>query len=196
MDQNDQQRVYVVISQEDLDRICEKAAEVGSKTAVNKLKEEEKINSKRRHDRRLHNTDILLRNYRMFKLSVEEAVYSTKQLEEENAQGILQLMSDRSDPEITIDAIRESKIKTATIVAHIDKMLHIYRIFCDESQDDLDRRRYETLVDKYITNPALTVQEIADKQSTSKELVYKDLKIAKERMAALIFGIDGMNVHI
>lgn len=190
-----QSAVYVVILKEDLERICEKAAEVGSRTAVDKLKEEEKAEGKRRHDRRLHNTELLLRNYHMFKLSVADSVYTVKQLEEENANGILQLMSDRADADITIESIKQSKLKTAAIVAHIDKMLEIYQIYCERSSDELDQRRYETLMDRYIATPALTAPEIAEKQCVSKESVYSDLKIAKERMAALIFGIDGMNVR-
>lgn len=191
----DHRPVYVVISKEDLDRICEKAVEVGTRTAVDKLKEEEKAAGMRRHDKRLHNTELLLRNYHMFKLSIEDSVYTIQQLEEENANGILQLMGDCKDPDITIESIRASKLKTAAIVAHIDKMLEVYKIYCERSYDDLDRRRYEVLIDRFISNPSLTVPEIAEKQCVSKESIYGDLKIAKERMAALIFGIDGMNTQ-
>ena len=41
----------------------------------------------------------------------------------------------------------------------------------------------------------MTVKEIAKKWNMSKENVYSDLKIATERLSALIFGVDGLNLH-
>lgn len=190
------QKTYISITKEDLQALCDRAADTAARVAIEKFLEKNQKDKEHRHDRRLHNTDMLLRNYHMFKLSIEDAVYTVKQLEEENAGGILSLMDDRDDTDITIESIKKSKIKTAAIVAHIDKMLDVYKIYCEQSSDELDQRRYEVLYDRYIADPPCTVTEIAEKQVMSKESVYIDLKIAKERMAALIFGIDGMNIQL
>lgn len=46
-----------------------------------------------------------------------------------------------------------------------------------------------------MAEPVLSVKEIAEKQNMSKENVYSDLKVAEERLTALIFGVDGLKVH-
>ena len=43
------------------------AAEAGAKAAMKKLEEERRKDMEERVDRRLHNTRLLLKNYRLFK---------------------------------------------------------------------------------------------------------------------------------
>lgn len=189
-------KVLVTLTQRDLDSICQKAAETGAKVALKKMEEERKISQKRIRDRRYHNTEMLLRNYNMFKLSVKNSVFTIRQMEKEaSANEILNLMMDSNKDEITINAIRDSKEKTAIIVKHIDTMLELYQVYCERSADKMDNRRYEILMDRFIRNPTLSVTEIATKNCISKETVYSDLKIAKERVSALIFGIEGLSRH-
>ena len=56
-------------------------------------------------------------------------------------------------------------------------------------------RRYEVIWDMYMATDTLSVKEIAEKQHISKDTVYSDLRVAVERLTALIFGVDGLNVH-
>ena len=75
-------------------------------------------------------------------------------------------------------------------------MLGLYKIYCEKSVNPkIDQRRYEVIWDMYLANQLLTAEEIANKQHISKESVYSDIKIAIERLAALIFGVDGLNVQ-
>lgn len=195
-EQKDSRPLYVVIQKEDLERICERAAQVGAKTAIDKVDSERNAEKLRVMDKRLHNTDMLLRNYQMFKLNLKESISSISEAQDDyDVQEILSLMDSRTSGDITVESIAKSKAKTAVIIDHIDTMLEIYKAFCDKSDDDLDYRRYSILMDRYINDPSLTITEIAKKYNVSKESVYGDLKIAKERMAALIFGIDGMNIR-
>ena len=41
----------------------------------------------------------------------------------------------------------------------------------------------------------LSAKEIAEKQHMSKDNVYADLRVATERLTALIFGVDGLKVR-
>ena len=187
---------YYVMSEDQIRDIVRVAGEAGGKVALQKLEIESKAMRKRMHDRRFHNSELLLRNYNMFKLSVVNAVYSIKQIEEEqSANEILSLMMDRDDDEFLLQSVKESKAKTIMILKHIDTMLDIYQLHCQRSADELDVRRYDVLMDRYINEPALSVKEIAEKYFISKESVYSDLKIAKERLSALIFGIDGVSMQ-
>lgn len=88
------------------------------------------------------------------------------------------------------------RTRTAIIVSHIETMFGLYDAYCEKSPNqDIDRRRYEVVWDKYMAEPVLTVKEIAAKHNMSKENVYSDLRVAEERLTALIFGVDGLKVR-
>lgn len=177
---------YYVMDEEQIKKICE----TSSKAAIASYKAEMKKDRKHYYDRRRHNTDLLLRNYKMFRLSMENAICSLQALEEDmETEGILNLMMEDDS---ALQSIRNSKGKTIALVKHIDRMTEIYRIFCERSTDPLDIRRYNMLYDRYLAEENLTVSEIAEKYIVSKESVYGDLRIAKERLSALLFGADAL----
>lgn len=177
---------YYVMDEEQIKLICE----TSSKAAIDKYKAEMKKDRRRYYDRRRHNTDLLLRNYKMFQLSMENAICSLQALEEDmETEGILSLMMEDDS---ALQSIRNSRGKTIALVKHIDRMTEIYKIFCERSADPLDLRRYNMLHDRYLAEDVLTVSEIADKYFVSNETVYSDLRIAKERLSALLFGADSL----
>ena len=115
---------------------------------------------------------------------------------EESALDILESMMTMYDNEVIIESIKRSATRTAVIVSHIETMFGLYEAYCDKSQNrDIDMRRYEVIWDMYMAADTLSVKEIAEKQHISKDTVYSDLRIAIERLTALIFGVDGLNVH-
>lgn len=184
-----------IVGKEEMEKLMAHAGEAGANAAMKKVEDERKASKNRIKDRRLRNTELLLRNYNMFKLSVENSVYTVRQTEEEqSANDILNIMMDREGGEQVVESIKKSYVKTIIILKHIDTMLELYHIYCERSCDELDQRRYEILIDRFITNPALSVKDIASKHNISKESVYSDLKVAKERVSALIFGIDGVTM--
>lgn len=70
------------------------------------------------------------------------------------------------------------------------------KAYCEKSSNKvIDRRRYDVIWEKYMAEPTLSVKEIATKHTMSKENVYSDLRVAEERMTALIFGVDGLKVR-
>lgn len=185
---------FIILSKEELNAMQQEAARIGAKTALEKFEEEKKKLNSRAADRRLHNTKLLLRNYRMLKDNSENSIYGRSQMKE-SAADILCSMMNMYDDEVIVDAIKRSATRTAIIVSHIDTMLGLYKVYCDKSSNDLDRRRYEVIYDMYMAEETLSVKEIAKKQNMSRESVYTDLKIAIERLSALIFGVDGLSAQ-
>lgn len=59
---------------------------------------------------------------------------------------------------------------------------------------DRDKRRYKIIKDLYISKKPMKIDEISKKYSVSKVTVYEDIKIAKERLSSLFFGIDGLRI--
>lgn len=175
--------------------IYEKAAAIGAREALKEFKKEREKEFGKRADRRLRNTKLLLRNYHMLKEHAENSVFGRTQMEE-SALDILESMMSLYDNEIIIESIKRSATRTAIIVSHIETMLGLYAVYCEKSLNrDIDMRRYEVLWDRYISENILSVKKIAEKQNISTRNVYEDIKMATERLAALIFGVDGLNVH-
>lgn len=190
----EQKSVMLSLSREELAAIAKEAAEIGARTALETMEQEKKKMHSKAADRRLHNTKLLLRNYRMLKDNSENSIFGRSQMEE-SAADILCSMMNLYDDEVIVDAIKRSATRTAIMVSHIDTMMEIYQAYCEKSSNTLDIRRYEVVYDMYIAEECLTVKEIAKKKSMSKENVYSDLKIATERLSALIFGVDGLSVR-
>ena len=185
---------YVVLSKDEIVTMQKEAAEIGARAAMEKLEQERKSMYRKAADRRLHNTKLLLRNYRMLRENADNSIYGRSQMKE-SAADILSSMMNLYDDEVIVDAIKRSATRTAIIVTHVNTMLDLYEAYCEKSGNEPDNRRYETINDMYIVDQPLTVKEIAKKQHVSEETVYKDLKIATERLSALIFGVDGLRLH-
>lgn len=188
-------KTLILLSEMQMRAIYEKAASIGAKEALKVFEEERKKECKSRADRRLRNTKLLLRNYHMLKDHAEKSVFGRTQMEE-SALDILESMMSIYDSEVIIESIKRSATRTAVIVSHIETMLGLYEAYCDKSQSrEIDRRRYETLWDMYMAARTMSPKEIAEKQHVSRDTVYADLRMATEKLTALIFGVDGLNVR-
>lgn len=190
-----QQPRLVVLTDEELKRIYERSAVIGAQEALKRFEQERKNEIGQRADRRLRNTKLLLRNYRMLKKHAENSVFRRSQMDE-SAFDILESMMKSRDNDVIINSIKDSAARTAVMVSHVEAMLGLYAAFCEKSPNkEIERRRYDVVWDMYIAEDTLSAKEIAQKKNMSKENVYVDLRVAVERLAALIFGVDGLNVQ-
>lgn len=188
-------KIFTVMTDKELSSIYEKAAAIGAKEALKTFEQERKKEYSSRADRRLRNTKLLLKNYRVLKEHAEHSVFGRTQIEE-SAIEILESMMSIYDNEVIIESIKRSATRTAIIVSHIEVMFELYRSYCERtSSREIDLRRYDIVWDMYLANNTLSVKEIAEKYNISTRNAYEDLKIAIERLSALIFGVDGLNVH-
>lgn len=188
-------RTLVVLTQEQLKDMYEKSAAIGAREALKAFENERKKEQGKRADRRLRNTKLLLRNYHMLKEHSENSVFGRTQMEE-SAIDILESMMSVYDNEVIIESIKRSATRTAIIVSHIETMFELYYSCCDRSASrELDLRRYNVVWDMFMAKDTLSVKEIAEKQNISKESVYSDIRVGIERLTALIFGVDGLDVR-
>lgn len=188
-------RALVILTHEQLKDIYEKAAAIGAKEALKVFEQEQKKASGKRADRRLRNTELLLRNYHMLKEHAENSVFGRIQMEE-SALDILESMMSMYDNEVIIESIKRSVTRTAVIVSHIETMFGLYEAYCSNAPNrEIEMRRYEVVWDMYMADNTLSAKEIAEKQHMSKDNVYADLRVATERLTALIFGVDGLKVR-
>lgn len=190
--ETDKERVMLItLSKEDLQELMEKAAVAGAKAGIDRYEAELKDRQKKYRDKRYHNTKLLLRNYRMLQINAENSVFGRSQMEE-SAADILDNMMNMYNDEVIVESIKTSATRTAIIVSHVKTMIRMYQICCEQSENEIDKRRYDIIYGLYISDPKITRKELMDKWNISSDTTYTDEKIAIERLSALIFGVDGL----
>lgn len=176
-------------------RGVEKGIQIGVQAAMDYIAEERSKAKKSRYDRRLHNTKLLLRNYRHFKKHAEGAIFNAKKVKE-NAIDILDgLDNTMLDDNAYVDGIKKSQQRTIIIMRHIDEMLKYYRVICEKSKKAEVMRRYRIITDMYIDGEKTTVEKLAANENIEVRTVYKDIKLAVMDLSSLIFGVDGLNIE-
>ena len=163
-----------------------------SNAAIDRYEKEGKRKHQEAVDRRLHNTELLLRNYRSFKFHSEKAVFDASNIKDDlSLQGLLEMMGCiKGDSNLTVLSVQESAARTSTLVHHIDNMLDYFKFRCENSGRPEDERRWRIIRDRYVVpeDEQKSFQEIADEESLSVSAVYKDHKEAIRKLSALMFG--------
>lgn len=159
------------------------------KIAVQASKEYDKDHSKSRHDRRLRNTKLLLENYNLLQDHCKNAVYDKEQIINLRAVDALDSF-DACDNEAYIESIKKSTVRTKIILTHIDEMLELYKFYCEKSNRREDARRYRVLKAVYFEERR--IQDVTDAEKIDERTYYRDLRVSREKLSALIFGIDGL----
>ena len=161
-------------------------SEAATQAAIKAYKEETEREKAAKHDRRLRNIKLLLRNYRAFAKHCEDIKLEINQLDKK-----LQLDEIDTD-EFAISSIKRSKERTLAMVKYINKTLEIYKILCDKSDDIEEKRRYQVVYDLYISDSKLTAQDVAVCHSVHLRTIYRDVDKACEALVVLMFGVDGV----
>lgn len=139
-------------------------------------------------DRKLRNTKLLLRNYRMLDDYNKNAIYDIAKLCANGIDGLLDIIG--ADPEHKVESIEDGVIKTRIIMEHVDTMLDCYKQRCQASNKPEVNRRWRVLWMLYIGPDRYGPQEIADIENVSYSTVYTDIDTACEELSTLFFGID------
>jgi CheY-like chemotaxis protein len=173
--------------------IVKLAAEAGAKAALETLEKEHQRERHEMADRRLRNTKLLLRNYRVFRAHVENAVFEVEDYESPE-EILTDLMMPGRDSTLFVESIKKSVARTATIVKHMETMMQLYQAYCITTGTAEDERRWRVINALYICDGdgRRTIPQLAKDEGVVERTIYKDIDIACERIAALMFGIDGL----
>ncbi|MEK3726808.1 MULTISPECIES: hypothetical protein [unclassified Lysinibacillus] len=175
-----------VLTTEHIEVISRAAAVV----AIEQYKLEAQKEEKQRHDRRLRNVKLLLRNYRSFVKLVADVQNDIVKLDRK-------LIIDELDTDdFAVEAIKRSKRRTLAIIKFLDRMLNVYKEMCEEAVLDEEVRRYDTIYHLYLAPVKKTHAEIGEIQFLTERTVYNDVKKAYEDLTVLIFGVDGLRFRL
>jgi predicted DNA-binding transcriptional regulator YafY len=178
-----------------IDKAIELGVQAGVKEALDRIEKANEERIKHRHDRRLRNTKLLLRNYNNFKLHCRNALYTSKQLNDMHAIDILDEVDTIDDETLYVNSIQKTHDRTYIIVKHINRMLLLYEYSAIKSKDENAIRGYKAIKLFYLSLEKKSDDDIATELDVSKRTFYRDIKQAVEELSSLIFGIDGIKLE-
>lgn len=156
---------------------------VAGQEAIKQFQAQEKKKKKHEQDWRLRNVTLLLDNYRRLKKHCESI---ENEVEEKEVGGIIV-------EELTIDSLLKYRIKTANMMKHFDRMLKHYESDCMNGTEE-EYRRYKVIKNRFLNEQRLPVQKIAELFYVDEKSIYRDIKIAKEELSVLLFGITALEL--
>ena len=172
-------------------QVIELAAKTAVETTLKTIEKERAKDRAKMADRRLHNTKLLLKNYRIFKTFVENANYEIEEQYETPEQIMSELMKP-GEEKMFVESIKNSVARTAVMINHIESMTGLYKTYCSMSGKEEDPRRWRIIYNLYLSENPKSIDDIAVEEYIDRRTVFRDVNTACEQIAALIFGIDGI----
>lgn len=186
----------VILSQDELREICQRAVEDG----VSKYISLEDQKKKREWRGLLFRTKKLLENYTKLKDYAEQAVVTLEQAEEVDETLVnmevltkFKLFEDDKTIHRQLRGVNAVKI----MMAHVDRMLNVYKTNCLNSAQEVMHRRWFVIECMYLEREGgkKTTKEIAEIYQTDLSNIQKDAKEARNDLTTLFFGLDAMVLY-
>lgn len=183
------------ITETQLEELIKKSSEAG----VEAYKKEHKDGAKKKVDKMLYKTKVLLEKYTYLKAYAENSVYTLEQAAEVN-DGIadIEVLTKFGifDDDKTLHNLKRGVFTVNMLMTHVDNMLEVYRQSCESSASKTKQRQYRVIYHMYLAEEKKTTKEIADMEREELRTIQNDAKAAREDLTALIFGLEGILVRI
>lgn len=186
----------VRLSEEELKELCQKAVEDGVYKYITVQ------NQKKKQEWRglLFRTKKLLENYTKLKDYAEQAVVTLEQAEEVdetlvNMDVLMKFKLFEDDKTLHRQLRGVNAVKF--IMAHVDRMLEVYKSNCLNSSQEVMHRRWFVIEYMYLEreDTKKTTKEIAEIYQTDISNIQKDAKEARNDLTTLFFGLDAMVLY-
>lgn len=158
----------------------EEAKEAVAKTVRKVLLDAENEKKKQERQKVLHNTRMLMENYREMRRHLENAISEVEELETEE---FLILKTGESH----LESVRRSKLCTAMMIANIDRAMEELKA---EQEEKGASYKYEAVRMHYIDG--ISFEDIAESLNCGKNTPSRWTKEMIRRISVKLFGIDGI----
>lgn len=151
-------------------------AEAVKKAIAEAMKDEKK----QRKQQILYNTRILMESYIEMRKHIENAISEAEEMEEDAFQIF-------KSEDAHLESIRRSKLKTALMIANIDKAMEELN---EEQKENGTAYKYEAFKMHYIDG--ISYEEISASLNCGKNTPARWSKEMIRKMSVKLFGIDGI----
>jgi hypothetical protein len=105
------------------------------------------------------------------------------------------MMGNSGRESLWVESLRESAVKAGTLLKHMERMMEVYRVMCEASFNDADKRRYRAVYLLYFAPEPMTLAEVAQSEFVDKSTIFRDVDAAADKLAVLFFGAYGLNFY-
>jgi len=174
------------------------AAEAASAASSKIAARERRKLQRQQKDRRYHDTKLLIRKYRQLNAYYENAVYDEEAAAEvdEDFEEIMNIFGQQyrvKEKSLTSESIRRGYLVSRIIMAHVNKMLEVYEVMCQNTHRAEDKRRWRELYSLYLAEESSTAEQIAKHEGIDRRTVYKDIDACISDLTVLFFGIEALD---
>lgn len=178
------------VTQEQLECMAAVAAE----KAVEAYRLEARKAKRRMEDENVRITKRKLQAYRRTKASLSEGIEFTDDEKIELRWAFIRdFMGSDFDgiakAEDSIKAFENKRNRDTFEVQTIERALSLYRREADRSSSEEFKRRHRELCAMYVDEEERTIGEIAEMESVSEKIVYRDIRIACGILAVYLLGM-------
>mgnify|MGYP004483072575 CR=1 FL=1 len=175
-------------------------AEIAATKAVSLYSKNLKDKRKKEKKKLLFNTKKLLENYTRLKDYAEQAIITLEQAEEvdETLVNMDVLMKfELFEDDKTLDRQLRGVNAVKFMMAHVDRMLEVYKSNCLNSSQETMHRRWFVIEYMYLEREdgKKTTKEIAEIYQTDISNIQKDAKEARNDLTVLFFGLDAYAIY-
>jgi hypothetical protein len=181
----------VMLTVSELRKLCEDAAD----NAIAKHSKAAARQNEARNKGLRYNVKVLLENYIRFKSFIAESVVSLEDAEKHENEALdeeaLRIFGINQGS-VKITSLQKSVATMAVIMAHVDRMLAVYRESCKGSPSVVVQRRWQVIERMYLREKRMTTNQIADEFHLEPRNIREDAKMAREDLKVLFFGIEAI----
>ena len=178
------EKKLIVFDKENLEILKDMVSEA-TENAVKLIERQKQEKIKGKYDRRLRNTETLLKNYNNFKEHIENSIYATSQIKDENI--VEDMDYDEEIEDTFVNSILKSKERTKIMMAHIDNCLEYYTLKCLSSKREDIQRRIQVIKMLYSNEKTKTYEEISEELNCSTKTINNTKREAIKELSALFF---------
>lgn len=144
----------------------------------------------RKYEKKLHNTRLLLKNFRKFKKHSDQADFTAVSLIDDELLEMLDIDFEDKHDELYIKSILRTKERTAKMLNYIQKVLEFNVTYTIGNKTEHNR----ALTLKLIYVDGMTQSQVADKLGVDERSIRRYIEDGVSDVAPLMFGIDGIKL--
>lgn len=183
------------LTEQEIAEIARRAAVAGAE----QYRKESERDAKKKTDRMLYKTKVLLEKYHLLMDYVNNSVYTLEQAERVNPEiNDIELLMKYGilDEDKTLKTMERSITTVNLIMTHVNRMLEIYRSDSEGSASPTRQRQWRVIYHMYLADKRLTTKEIADMEHQELRTIQNDAKAAREDLTVLFFGLNGILIRM
>lgn len=183
------------LTEQEIAEIARRAAVAGAE----QYRKESERDAKKKTDRMLYKTKVLLEKYHLLMDYVNNSVYTLEQAERVNPEiNDIELLMKYGilDEDKTLKTMERSITTVNLIMTHVNRMLEIYRSDSEGSASPTRQRQWRVVYHMYLADQRLTTKEIADMEHQELRTIQNDAKAAREDLTVLFFGLNGILIRM